>query len=134
MSNDKDEEDMREEEPREMPEARLDAPGPCCICGKPDCTHACFLCGKPVCMDPQNYYADSSCGSWIMDWWSNGADDPDDGNEFWCNTCLEEAERQRYILYEQETATRTPRSFDTEADDEVWLLDQELRNYRETLS
>jgi hypothetical protein len=38
-------------------------------------------------MDESNYMADSECGGWIMDWFSNGAMDPDDGNEFWCKAC-----------------------------------------------
>jgi hypothetical protein len=124
MTHYEDEEDLREDDPQALPEARLDTPGPCCICGKPDCTHACFLCGKPVCMDTQNYQADSSCGSWIMDWWSNGADDPDDGNEFWCNSCLEEEKIAQQVLYEQEMAQRTPSTFDPDADDETWPVDQ----------
>jgi hypothetical protein len=40
-------------------------------------------------MNADNYMNDSTCGGWIMDWWSNGAMDPDDGNEFWCKMCLE---------------------------------------------
>ncbi len=79
----------REDEPRELPTALLDEPGRCCICHKPGRRYGCWRCGRPVCMDLTNYQADSTCGGWIMDWWSNGAMDPDDGNEFWCKDCLE---------------------------------------------
>jgi hypothetical protein len=87
---DYDDEIEEEREPREMQEVRLDEPGPCCMCGKPDQRHGCFRCGRPVCMDESNYLADSACGGWIMDWCSNGEFDPDDGNEFWCHACIEE--------------------------------------------
>ncbi len=80
-----------EPEPRELPEFLLEQPGPCCICGKPERTHGCFRCGKPVCINEQNYLRDSACGSWILDWWTVGAYDPDDGNEFWCQKCVEQA-------------------------------------------
>jgi hypothetical protein len=82
-------EEEREDEPREMQTILLDEPGPCIICQKPDCHYGCFRCGRPVCYKLDNYLADSTCGGWIMDWWSNGAYDPDDGNEFWCKACLE---------------------------------------------
>jgi hypothetical protein len=78
-----------EQEPREMPEVHLQESGPCCMCSKPDQQYGCFRCGRPVCMDESNYMADSACGGWIMDWWSNSAFDPDDGNEFWCRECIE---------------------------------------------
>ena len=83
--------DLEEErEPRELPEVHLLESGPCCMCGKPDQQHGCFRCGRPVCIDDSNYMADSACGGWIMCWCSNGAMDPDDGNEFWCHECIEE--------------------------------------------
>ncbi len=85
-----DDDEEIEPEPRELPEVRLDEAGPCCICGKPGQQHGCFRCGRPVCMDARDYLADSTCGGWIMDWWSNGAFDPDEGNEFWCHTCIAE--------------------------------------------
>ena len=78
-----------EQEPRAMPEVHLQESGPCCVCGKPDQQYGCFRCGRPVCMDASNYMADSACGGWIMDWCSNGAFDPDEGNEFWCRECIE---------------------------------------------
>lgn len=81
-------EEEREDEPREMQTILLDEPGQCIICQKTDCHYGCFRCGRPVCYHPTNYQADSTCGGWIMDWWSNGAYDPDDGNEFWCTECL----------------------------------------------
>ncbi|MGH2505874.1 MAG: hypothetical protein ACRDHZ_00405 [Ktedonobacteraceae bacterium] len=62
----------------------------CSICGKPGCTRGCVHCGKAVCINAENYMEGSTCGGWIMDWWSNGAYDPDEGNEFWCNTCKKE--------------------------------------------
>ena len=63
------------DEPRELPEALLDEPGPCCICDKPDQRHACFSCGKPVCMHPIDYLADTRCGGWILDSWHPVAPD-----------------------------------------------------------
>jgi hypothetical protein len=83
--------EQEEREPQELPVALLDEPGPCCMCGKVGQPRACFHCGKPVCMSTEDYQADSSCGGWILDWWHNAAFDPDDGNEFWCKTCIEEA-------------------------------------------
>lgn len=85
-----DDEAESEPEPREMPAVFLNESGPCCMCGKPDQQRGCFRCGRPVCMDPENSMNDSGCGGWIMDWWSNGAMDPDDGNEFWCKECIAE--------------------------------------------
>lgn len=81
----------QEREPHELPVALLDEPGPCCMCGKVGQPHACFHCGKPVCMNTEDYQADSTCGRWVLDWWHTAAFDPDDGNEFWCQACLEEA-------------------------------------------
>jgi len=89
-ARDVEDEGMSKDEQREMPEVWLSALGPCGMCGKPDQRHGCFKCGRPVCMDESNYMADSACGGWILDWWSNGAMDPDDGNEFWCQACLAE--------------------------------------------
>jgi len=80
----------QEQEPRELPSVLLDEPGPCCMCGKPDQQRGCFRCGRPICMDAANYLNDSPCGGWILDWWSTGACDPDDGNEFWCHECIAE--------------------------------------------
>lgn len=83
---------MREdaEAERPMPDmGHVYPPAPCVVCGKP-ASRACMRCGEPVCIHPSNYMAKSSCGNWIMDWWSNGAMDPDDGNEFWCAGCLKE--------------------------------------------
>ena len=86
MSYYDEDEDRDEWEPVELPEARLDEPGKCVICGKPGCQFACFKCGEPVCY-PTTYYPDSSeCGGWILDSWHNAA--PAE-NEFWCNICLE---------------------------------------------
>ncbi len=79
----------REDEPRELSMALLDKPGRCCMCHKPGRRYACWRCSRPVCMDLTNYQADSTCGGWIMDWWSNGVYDYDNGNEFWCKDCLE---------------------------------------------
>ena len=85
-----DDDEELEHEPRELPVIRLDEAGRCCICGKLEQQHSCLRCGRPVCMDKADYLADSTCSGWIMDWWSNGAFDPDDGNEFWCRACLAE--------------------------------------------
>ena len=85
--DDDDEMDEREAEPRALPEVTVDA-GPCCICGKAEQVHGCFRCGRPVCMHPEQYMEDSSCGSWILDWWHDSAFDLDDGNAFWCRACL----------------------------------------------
>src|SRR5712691_10050123 len=67
--NEEDIDEEREEEPRELPEVKLDAPGACCICGKPDCERGCFKCGRPVCYHSEDYLADSDCGGWILDSW-----------------------------------------------------------------
>src|SRR6266568_1540295 len=77
----------REEEPRELPEVKLDATGDCCICGRPGCRNGCFKCGKPACYHPTNYLADSPTGfgGWILDTWHP---DAHDGNEYWCDACL----------------------------------------------
>src|SRR5215469_1320906 len=80
---------MDEDEPRAMPEVWLAETGPCCVCSKADQRHGCFHCGRPVCMDAGDYMNDSTCGGWIMDWWTSGAMDPDDGNEFLYKACLE---------------------------------------------
>lgn len=85
-----DEQDDLEQGEKELPEVFLTESGPCVVCGKAGCQQGCFRCGKPVCMNGQDYQADSSCGSWLLDWWSNGAMESTDGNEFWCNGCLEE--------------------------------------------
>jgi hypothetical protein len=59
----------------------------CVTCQQPvtgdnsECDH----CGKPVHHDPTNYRNDTVCGSWDMDWWSNGAEDE---NEYLCNACI----------------------------------------------
>ncbi len=84
---DEDLDEEREEEPRELPEVRLDQPGPCIICGLPGCRNGCFSCGLPVCYHPDNYLADSptGCGGWILDTWHPAA--PDE-NEYWCTNCL----------------------------------------------
>ena len=85
-----DSEDQEDNDEQPMPDMpHVHPPEPCSVCGKPDCIRACMHCGKPVCISA-NYMADSTCGGWIMDWWSNGATDPDDGNEFWCKPCLKE--------------------------------------------
>lgn len=89
----------REEEPRELPEVTV-ASAPCTTCGKLEQFHGCFRCGKSVCMDEQQYMADTDCGAWILDWWSNGAMNPDDGNEYWCQACLRE-------VYEQQLPANT---------------------------
>jgi hypothetical protein len=85
-------EDQEEnEDERPMPDMpHVHPPEPCSVCGKPGAIRGCMRCGQPVCIHPENYMADSTCGGWIMDWWSNGAMDPDDGNEFWCKPCLKE--------------------------------------------
>ena len=88
-----DDEDEEDEEPREIPLGHADPPGPCTTCGKANQQFCCAHCGEPCCVDPFNVMADTGCGSWIMDWWSNGAMDPDDGNEYWCNHCLDEESR-----------------------------------------
>lgn len=83
-------EEERKQEERALPEVWLMEKGACCMCGVPEQRHGCFRCGRPVCMQASNYLADSPCGGWILDWWSNGAYDLDNGNEFWCRTCLQE--------------------------------------------
>lgn len=115
-----DEEQDVEQELQALPEAELEQPGPCCICGTPDCPHACFHCGKPVCMDLQNYQEDSSCGGWILDWWTDGADDPDDGNEFWCQDCLEAVAISRRASAELDEPSLTLDDFGTEEELEAW--------------
>lgn len=83
-------EDQVNEDERPMPDmAHIYPAENCSVCGKPDCTRGCMRCGKPVCTS-ENYMEDSTCGGWIMDWWSNGAMDPDEGNEFYCKPCLRE--------------------------------------------
>jgi len=98
---DEDDFEERDEEAVELPEVRLDEPAPCCVCGKVGCINACFRCGKPVCY-AQVYTEDSSCGGWILDWWTSGSTDPDDGNEFYCRLCLEEINSP----FDQEQALR----------------------------
>ena len=78
-----------DDEPGELPTAFASPPGPSVVCGKANLGFACYRCGQPVCMQPTDCMEDSECGAWIMDWWSNGAMDLDDGNEFWCRRCLE---------------------------------------------
>jgi hypothetical protein len=73
------------EELQELPDARLDQPAACFICGRPDCKYACFRCGQPVCFNPENYFSDSTCGGWILDTWHPGH--PEE-NEFYCQICL----------------------------------------------
>jgi hypothetical protein len=84
----------RDEEPQELPQVVLDEPGSCVVCGKLGRGYGCFRCGQPVCINADDYFADSACGGWILDWWTDGAYDPDDGNEFYCNHCLEEVNAQ----------------------------------------
>ena len=43
----------------------------------------CFRCGCPV------HWQEPDCGGWILDWWHPMAFDEDDGNEFWCQACLD---------------------------------------------
>ena len=81
-----------DDERGELPTAYANPSGPCVVCSKADQQFACFRCGEPVCMDEDNIMNDTGCGGWIMDWWSNGAMDPDDGNEYWCKHCLERGE------------------------------------------
>jgi hypothetical protein len=100
-----------EPEPQELPEVRLEYPGPCCVCGKPGCIHGCFSCGKPVCYAATYYPDDSECGGWILDSWHNDA--PDE-NEFWCLHCLEADEVARQLAHEQ-NATLIRSHFDTDA-------------------
>lgn len=87
-----DEEDELDEEPLTMESVTIYPAEPCSICGVPGQSFGCHRCGKPVCMDQTNYMHDApnGCGSWIMDWHSNSAMSPDDGNEYYCKSCLEE--------------------------------------------
>lgn len=91
ISHDEYEEDD-DDELQVMESVTIYPPAPCCICGMTNQTFGCYRCGKPVCMDAENYMHDapSGCGAWIMDWHSNGAMSPDDGNEYYCQTCLGE--------------------------------------------
>jgi hypothetical protein len=79
--------DDGEDEPQEQatPTVVLDVPGPCCACGKPDCTNGCFRCGRPVCYDLSDYFADTACGGWILDTWH--PEHPSE-NEYYCQNCL----------------------------------------------
>lgn len=77
--------DHEDEEPRELLEIMLDAPGSCTTCGKHGQQRGCFRCGKPVCYNEKDYLADTKCGGWILDSWHPAA--PDD-NEYYCQECL----------------------------------------------
>lgn len=82
------EDQEREEAEREMPDmGHVWPPAPCVMCKK-EATRACMHCGEPVCINLANYMKKSTCGDWILDWWTDGAMDPDDGNQFWCINCL----------------------------------------------
>ena len=93
-------EDESDEEPPTMESVTIYPAEPCSICGIPGQTFGCHRCGKPVCMDTANYMynAPNGCGAWVMDWHSNGALSPDDGNEYYCKNCLTE-------VYEASDAT-----------------------------
>lgn len=99
-------EDQADEDERPMPDMPHVYPAEnCSVCNKPDCTRGCMHCGKPVCT-AEKYMEDSTCGGWIMDWWSNGAMDPDEGNEFWCKPCL--VEEYGVTPTSEETASTEP--------------------------
>ena len=55
----------------------------CVTCGKPLAYDTvCYRCGQPV------HLQEPACGSWILDSWHPMAFDEVDGNEFWCQECL----------------------------------------------
>lgn len=80
-----DDEEERDQEPREVQTLTIYPPAPCWLCGRPEQGHVCFRCGRPVCYNQENYFSDSSCGGWILDTWHN---EHPDGNEFYCKVCL----------------------------------------------
>ncbi len=88
MSADGEDHEKRDEEPRASTTARLDVPGACCICGRPERRDACMHCGRPVCYNEENDRADSTCGAWVQDPWQPSHPEED---EFYCTMCLHAA-------------------------------------------
>lgn len=57
--------------------------GLCTSCALTTSSKACFDCKKPVCYNPFDVYADSTCGSWWLEW----SHEPKKDNVFLCSKC-----------------------------------------------